>query len=652
VKVVWRPELGREDRAFEREFEGIQRFEAVSRSHPSQLAILHVGKNDEAGYFYYVMELADPFESSKPEIRNPKEVRNPKSEIHATNGDVRPSAFGLLSAFDLRTSDLYVPHTLREDLKRRGPLPATECLEIGAALATALAHLHEHGLVHRDVKPSNVIFVNGIPKLADIGLVAGTDDTMSFVGTEGYIPPEGPGTPSADCYALGKLLYELSTGYHRNAWPEPPADLAKRADRKLLLELNAILHKACAPVPHDRYPKAGAMLAELESLKGGKSVKRKRVIGQWWTLTKNIALVVSAIAAVSAIAIFAARQRSQAPSLPASSELSRNQEARRLYKRAEFLINHGTREQNQTAFTNLWKAVDLDTNFLAAYYKLFECYFGSLGKDLPPHEDMMKNMGWVLDQIRRVDPKSVEYHTVHSLILFYERRFDEAISEVERGLVLNTNFVRAHALHGWYLLLSRGDAATAYREYAAAERLDPSDLIIQAHRALPYYFERKFEQAIELTKDAMRFFPNTEQAHELLGRYYEAAGFLTNAIDEYETAAKFAARNEDVKKVEAEYVVQRANLREKGAEGWRRAKLDKALKAGSQDYLELAKLCAQLRDRDGALYYLNQAVEAHDPNLVHLLCEDWWDPLRSDREFQDLVKRVGLKPMGDQSHHK
>src|SRR5262249_55793817 len=74
VKVVWRPELGREDRAFEREFEGIQRFEPVSRSHPSQLAILHVGKNDEAGYFYYVMELGDPLENPKPEIQNPREV--------------------------------------------------------------------------------------------------------------------------------------------------------------------------------------------------------------------------------------------------------------------------------------------------------------------------------------------------------------------------------------------------------------------------------------------------------------------------------------------------------------------------------------------------------------------------------------------------
>jgi len=50
--------------------------------------------------------------------------------------------------------------------------------------------LHRQGLVHRDIKPSNIIFVRGVPKLADVGLVAAVTDARSFVGTEGFIPPE------------------------------------------------------------------------------------------------------------------------------------------------------------------------------------------------------------------------------------------------------------------------------------------------------------------------------------------------------------------------------------------------------------------------------------------------------------------------------
>src|SRR5215468_4141307 len=59
AKIVWRHKF-EDDRPFQREFDGIKRFEQISREHPSQLALFHIGRNDAEGYFYYVMELADP----------------------------------------------------------------------------------------------------------------------------------------------------------------------------------------------------------------------------------------------------------------------------------------------------------------------------------------------------------------------------------------------------------------------------------------------------------------------------------------------------------------------------------------------------------------------------------------------------------------
>ena len=64
VKVVYRRAFG-DNRPFQREFEGIQRYEPISRSHPSQVQILHVGINEPGGYFYYVMELADDAEPGR-----------------------------------------------------------------------------------------------------------------------------------------------------------------------------------------------------------------------------------------------------------------------------------------------------------------------------------------------------------------------------------------------------------------------------------------------------------------------------------------------------------------------------------------------------------------------------------------------------------
>jgi TolB-like protein len=127
---------------------------------------------------------------------------------------------------------LYTPRTLATDVTRHRRLPPAECVRIGLALTSALAHLHRHKLVHRDVKPSNIIFVGGVPKLADIGLVAEVSEARSYVGTEGFIPPEGPGTVQADLYSLGKLLYEISTGKDRHAFPELPSDLAERLSNR------------------------------------------------------------------------------------------------------------------------------------------------------------------------------------------------------------------------------------------------------------------------------------------------------------------------------------------------------------------------------------------------------------------------------------
>ncbi len=160
------------------------------------------------------MELADGVGNPNDECQNPKEARIPNDETASRQQEhVRASSFGFPSSFDICHPDFYTPRTLRADLKSRGALPADEMIQLALKLTAALAHLHAQGLVHRDVKPSNILFIGGEPKLADAGLVADVDDARSLVGTAGYIAPEGPGTPQADLFALGKVLYEAAFGF-------------------------------------------------------------------------------------------------------------------------------------------------------------------------------------------------------------------------------------------------------------------------------------------------------------------------------------------------------------------------------------------------------------------------------------------------------
>jgi serine/threonine protein kinase len=150
--------------------------------------------------------------------------------------------------------------------KRR--LPVKECLRIGICLSEALDFLHRQGVTHRDIKPQNIIFIHGQPKLADPGLIAEIrppDQERTLVGTPGYMPPlpERPGTVAADIYALGMVLYVLSTGRAVALFPEIASTLVSTDNSPHFLPLNRVILKACQPLPNDRFASAGELRAAL-----------------------------------------------------------------------------------------------------------------------------------------------------------------------------------------------------------------------------------------------------------------------------------------------------------------------------------------------------------------------------------------------------
>ena len=144
--------------------------------------------------------------------------------------------------------------------------PTSESIGLGVSLAETLEFLHSRELVHRDIKPTNIVFVDGVAKLADIGLVADAGEAQSFVGTFGYIPPEGPGDPSADVYSLGMVLYEAATGMGSEQFPRLPPELEESAERAIFMRLYQIILKACDEDVKKRYSTAGALLEELQGL--------------------------------------------------------------------------------------------------------------------------------------------------------------------------------------------------------------------------------------------------------------------------------------------------------------------------------------------------------------------------------------------------
>jgi WD40 repeat protein len=327
IKIVHRRNFDH-SRPFDREFAGMLKFEPLSRSHDGLVQILHVGQSDAADSFHYVMELADD--------QHDGQYIDPER---------------------------YAPRTLATELAQRRRLPVDECVRIGLSLSAALAHLHKHGLVHRDIKPSNIILVNGVPKLADIGLVTTADQTKSFVGTEGYVPPEGPGTAQADLYSLGKVLYEISTGKDRRECPELPTNLSEAADRHALLELNEVILRACENDARHRYRTADEMHADLVRLERGKSLRRTRSLRRWLPRLRRVAVQAALLGAIVGLGWVIWRERRQQEFQAAMETLSvgdkwarqnRFDQAADCYLRARDELAH-SRSSTLPAEVGLWE---------------------------------------------------------------------------------------------------------------------------------------------------------------------------------------------------------------------------------------------------------------------------------------------------------
>lgn len=245
IKIIQRERFA-DARPYDREFSGIQKYETISRRHPGLLDVLHVGKGDS--YFYYVMPLAD-------------------------------SLTGKTNAIAI---DRYQPRTLSSILAEGQPLPVNDCVAIAKRLLQGLQVLHRAKLVHRDIKPSNVVFVHGEPVLADLGLVTTRGSDVSAIGTPGFVPLEGPGNPRADLYAMGMLLYCMSTGHACSDFPSIPS-IQDPKEQQIFGRLNSVILRACSNDANRRYSSALAMHDALEKIaipatkqKAKKSSKQKK----------------------------------------------------------------------------------------------------------------------------------------------------------------------------------------------------------------------------------------------------------------------------------------------------------------------------------------------------------------------------------------
>lgn len=211
IKVIDKTALGENWR---REFEGVQTYAEHVASHPNLLSVYQAV--DMQDYFFYIMEGAD---------------------------NIGPSV------------DQYIPDTLNSRLHayfaKKQTMPLGQVRRLMEDLCDGIEVLHQRHLLHRDIKPGNVIFVNGKAKLTDMGCVTTQGLESEAVGTPGFIPKD-PTLPQdsamRDLYALAMVLYVCVTGFVPERFPELPAGFLQNAR---LARLNRFLLRVGDPARSD-----------------------------------------------------------------------------------------------------------------------------------------------------------------------------------------------------------------------------------------------------------------------------------------------------------------------------------------------------------------------------------------------------------------
>jgi serine/threonine protein kinase len=220
-------------------------------------------------------------------LPDPASRRRLAAEAHAVARLKHP---GIVQVYEVDTKgempalvmELVDGESLATRLEREGPLPADEAARIAADVADALYHAHRQGLVHRDVKPGNVLIGrDGSTRLVDFGIAHSLAQaaerltlTGSVIGTPRYMAPEqltdGPIGPRTDLFGLGLLLYEMLTGRSPYVARAPAALAQEQAAGPPAISgvdpaLAAIIRSCLSPNPADRPLHAGAIAAALRA---------------------------------------------------------------------------------------------------------------------------------------------------------------------------------------------------------------------------------------------------------------------------------------------------------------------------------------------------------------------------------------------------
>ncbi len=318
-----------------------------------------------------------------------------------------------------------------------------------------------------------------------------------------------------------------------------------------------------------------------------------------------------------------------------------NIEAYQLYLKGRYYWNKRTEEGIHRAIEYFSEATEKDRNYALAHAGLADSYI-LLGEFslLPAKEAYAKAQEAATKALELDDTLAEAHNALATVKADYDWDWPGAEREFRRAIELNPGYATAHQWYG-ELLSELGRYEEALAEVKQAQQLDPLSLIINAISGRILLNAGRDDLAIEQLRKTLEMDANFAHAHWFLGQADVRKGAFTEAIAEFHRA-KTLSPNITQYKGGLGHAYGRAG---KTAEA--RKVLNEVIEQSKRRYVswyDIAAIYAGLEEKDQAFACLQKAYEQHDAKLVNLKVAPFFDPLRSDPRFQDLLRRIGLPP--------
>jgi tetratricopeptide (TPR) repeat protein len=558
--------------------------------------------------------------------------------------------------------------TLRDRLTREGQLPLEAVTAITSQVAAALDYAHKRGVVHRDVKPENLLLADDQVYLADFGIASALEDatdgrlteTGLTLGTPAYMSPEQASADRhidgrSDQYGLACVVYEMLAGEPPFSGPTAQAIIAKRLSGAppsisllrpgLPSHVSLTLSRALAQAPADRFSTSGAFAAALDArpaITPTGPVPGDSLRSRWWVFG-------GAAVTLGLVLAFAYLGRGRAAAGPARAA-PLDSAVIALRGRADRAYSQRTQAGIRSAVELYSRAIARDSTYAPAWNGLARAYVfaNGWGFTIPgvPGDSLLTMALRASDGAFIADSGVASTWLTRALVMRQvspSSRVD-AFRAVHRALAIDS--LNADAWHMYALTLADTDSLDrAIEAWRRAVRLQPSFPEAVAFLSQSHLWAGQFDSAAAWGDSAIALDPTRIQGHQSAGFAALARGDAARAEREFAIAERLGGGNEHVSSLAGLAMARAARGDRQGARRLLLAAEAPAAASGLypvHSVVWVAEAWGALGERDRAIALLNRFVDPRDLHFqLHLRRDPGMQALRGDPRVAALLAPAG-----------